>query len=290
MPEPLILLIGLAVAGAVVVRPLLRVRPDDAAVVPDLDSAVVRHRVALEALRDIETDRQVGSLDDVGHARELAAAEERAVATRAALDNQAATPAGPVARSPSRRQASTRPAMFGAAVIGLALLAGGAVPATGIGNRTIVNQALADVQATESARQQRLDELRDRLADDPTDPVVLSELADAHLAGTSPDDLVAAAVALQVLIGLEPERSDAYARIMSAYLRAGDATNARAAHDAYAQLPSADPVEVAFFDGLIALRGEDDGPRARAAFDRFLELAPDDVRADMVRGLRAEAG
>ena len=71
---------------------------------------------------------------------------------------------------------------------------------------------------------------------------------------------------------------------MTAYLRAGDAVNARAAHDSYAALASADPVEVAFFDGLIALRGENDPSAARAAFDRFLELAPDDPRAAMIRG------
>ena len=60
-------------------------------------------------------------------------------------------------------------------------------------------------------------------------------------------------------------------------------------HDSYAALASADPVEVAFFDGLIALRGENDPEAARAAFDRFLELAPDDPRAAMIRGLRDEA-
>ncbi len=98
-----------------------------------------------------------------------------------------------------------------------------------------------------------------------------------------------AAVALQLLMNLEPERADAYERIVTAYLRAGDYANARAALDSYAALDSADPVEVAFFEGLIALRGEGDGAAARAAFDRFLELAPDDPRAGMVRGLRDEA-
>jgi hypothetical protein len=48
-------------------------------------------------------------------------------------------------------------------------------------------------------------------------------------------------------------------------------------------------VEAAFFDGLIALRGEDDPARAEVAFDRFLELAPDDPRAGMIEGLREEA-
>jgi len=287
MPEPLILLIGLLVAGALVLAPLLRARPENpgAEASGDLDAAVVAHRVSLEALRDLETDRRVGALDDDGYARQLAEAEHRAIATRTALDEpSAALPGQPVARSSNRR-----PAVLAAAFIGLVLLAGAALPATGIGNRTIVNQALADVQATEFARQARLDELRDRLAEDPTDTAVLSDLADAHLAGTSQDDLVAAALVLQLLIGLEPERADGYERLISAYLRAGDATNARAAHNGYAELDSADPIEVAFFDGLIALRAENDGPRARAAFDRFLDLAPGDDRADMVRGLREES-
>jgi hypothetical protein len=51
---------------------------------------------------------------------------------------------------------------------------------------------------------------------------------------------------------------------------------------------TADPVELAFFDGLIAL-AERDNAVAVEAFDRFLELAPDDARAGMVRGLRDEA-
>jgi tetratricopeptide (TPR) repeat protein len=92
-----------------------------------------------------------------------------------------------------------------------------------------------------------------------------------------------------VLIDLEPDRADAYERIMAAYLRAGDYANARAAYDSYLELDAADPVEAAFFDGLIALRGEDDPARAEAAFDRFLELAPDDPRAGMIEGLREEA-
>ena len=65
--------------------------------------------------------------------------------------------------------------------------------------------------------------------------------------------------------------------------------NARAVHDSYADVATADPVELAFFDGLIALRGENDAAAALEAFERFLELAPDDPRAGMVRGLRDEA-
>jgi len=76
---------------------------------------------------------------------------------------------------------------------------------------------------------------------------------------------------------------------VAAYIRAGDFGNARAALGSYEGIASADPVEAAFLDGLIALRGEGDEARAAEAFDRFLELAPDDPRATMIRSLRAEA-
>jgi tetratricopeptide (TPR) repeat protein len=152
-----------------------------------------------------------------------------------------------------------------------------------------VNEPLAAAQAAEAARQARITDLLERLRAEPRETTTLSALADQYLAGTGSDDLVRAAVALQLVINLDPGRADAYERLMSAYLRAGDATNARAVYDAYAQVASADPVELAFFDGLIALRGENDAERARAAFDRFLDLAPDDPRATMIRGLRDEA-
>ncbi|MEO7296382.1 MAG: c-type cytochrome biogenesis protein CcmI [Candidatus Limnocylindria bacterium] len=281
MPEPIILLIGLAAAAVLVLAPLFGPHRDDAS--EDDGSAAVRHRVALEALRDVETDRRAGSLDDAGYAEQLAQAEERAACTRAALDPHA-SPAP--ATQPARGR---RAAFVVASLIGVVLLAGSFYPATGIGNSTEINQAVADASAAESARQDRIDDLRARLAETPDDPATISSLADAYLAGSTRDDLVSAAVSLQVLIALDPERADAFERIMSAYLRAGDAANARAAHDSYAVLVSADPVEVAFFDGLIALRGENDPAAAVAAFDRFLELAPDEPRADMVRGLRDEA-
>jgi len=281
MPEPILLLIGLVVAGIVVLAPMWRAHAD--APVEDDDASALRHRVALEGLRDVETDRRAGSLDDAAYAEQLAQAEARAAVTGAAAA-QAATPI-PQGRSFGGR----RIAVIGAAAIGGVLLAGSFVPATGIANRTVVNSALADVQAAEAARQALIGELRDALEADASDTDALSSLADAHLAGSSQDDLVRGAVALQLLIALEPERADAYERIMTAYLRAGDHADARSAHDAYVQLANADPVEAAFFDGLIALRGGDDLARAADAFDRFLELAPDDPRAAMVRSLRDEA-
>ncbi|MCV0402287.1 MAG: hypothetical protein K5924_01105 [Chloroflexi bacterium] len=280
MAEPLLLLVGALVAGAVVLAPLRRPRGEDAA--DDAAAAVIRHRVALEALRDVETDRRAGSLDDAAYAVQLAEAEERAARTKAAL---AAVPVDGTTEVAAARHDPRRTAVIAAVVVAAVLIVGAAVPATGIGNRTETNQALADVQAVERERQAEITRLLGELDPQSPDPAVVSDLADAYLAGSSREDLVRAAASLQLLIGLEPERADAYERIMSAYLRAGDAANARSAHASYAALPSADPVEEAFFDGLIALRGEGDPDRARAAFERFLEAAPDDPRAGMIRAL-----
>ena len=283
MPEGLILLVGLAAAAAFALRPLVGDRHDGISAADDLGAANLRHRVALEALRDVETDRRAGSLTDTAYADQQAQAEERAASTRAALDryHPDLAPTAPTTRG-------RRAAAVAAGVIGSVLLAGSFIPATGIGNSTSINQVLADAQAAESARQGRIDALRDDLADSPQ-PETISDLADEYLAGSTQEDLVRAAVSLQLLIELQPERADAFERIMSAYLRAGDATNARAVHSSYADLETDDPTEVAFFDGLIALRGEDDPASAVVAFDRFLELAPDDARAGMIRGLRDEA-
>ena len=278
MPEIALLIIALVAAGFAVLVPMWRAsevhRHDDSA-------APLRHRVALEALRDVEADRRAGSLDDAGYAEQLADAEAHAAETRAAL-------AEVVPHSPGMGVGGRAVAVVTAGAIAAVLLAGWFVPGAGVANSTVINQGLADMQATEAARQERIGELQRALAQDPEDTDTLSSLADAHLAGSSQDDLVRAAVALQLLIALEPEREDAYERIMTAYLRGNDHANARAAHDTYVELDGADPVEAAFFDGLIALR-EDDPESARAAFDRFLELAPDDPRASMVRDLRDQA-
>lgn len=285
MPEPLILLIGLVAAGILVLGPLWRRTDASFTVDDDREAALLRHRVALEALRDVEADRRAGSLDAATYAQQLAEAEARAAATAAALSS----PTADAPPAPAHRSAARTIGAVLAAVIGIALLGGSLLPAPGLANATVVNEELAAAQAAEAARQERIAELLDRLAADSEDAGALSELADAYLAGSSRDDLVRAAVALQLLLSREPERADAYERIVTAYLRAGDYENARAALDAYASTANADPVELAFLEGLIALRGEDDPAAAQAAFDRFLELAPDDPRAGMVRGLRDEA-
>ena len=286
MPEVVLLVLGLAVAGTWVLTPLFRSGSERAS---DGDhdqreAAALHHRVALEALRDVEADRRAGSLDDAAYAEQLAEAEERAAAT---LAGHGERPTG--VGAPSTWANARRVGLAAAGVIGVVLLAGSLLPVTGIANQTVVNEVLADARAAEDARQERIAELLGRLDAADPDPSVLSELADAYLAGSSADDLVRAAVALQAVIELDPDRADAYERIVSAYLRAGDAANARAALTAYAERPIADPVEVAFLDGLVALRLENDPEAALAAFDSFLELAPDDPRAGMVRGLREQA-
>ena len=283
MPELLALVAGLLIAGAWILRPLLRL-PSASVSDAEVDAAVVRHRVAIESLLDVEADHRAGSLDEAAYAEQLAEAEARAASTRGALER-----ATHATRAEPGRRGNPRAGLLAAVSIGLALVVGAVIPGTGIANHTVANQALAAAQATEADRQGRIAELLDELADDPRDVEVVSDLADAYLEGSSSDDLVRAAVALTVLIELEPARADAYERIIGAYLRAGDAANARAAHASYAGLPTADPVEVAFLDGLIALRGEGDSTAAFTAFDRFLELAPDDPRAGMVRVLQEEA-
>jgi tetratricopeptide (TPR) repeat protein len=282
MPDLLLVLAGLAVAAALVLSPLRHrdVAPSGSS--DGRDAAELRHRVALEALRDVEADRRAGSLDGDAYAAQLADAERRAAETRRALD------AAPSASGGRSSGDGRRAAILAATLIGGALVVGWVVPAAGIANRTVTNQALAAAEAAEEGRQDRIRELTAELAADPADTEVLSDLADAYLAGSEAADLSAAARALQLLIASDPERNDAYERIITAYLRAGDATNARAAHDSYAEVASADPIELAFFDGLLA-RAEGDAERAIAAFDRFLELAPEDPRAEMIAGLRDEA-
>ena len=284
MPEPLVLVVGLLLGATFVVPPLLQRRVDAATGEDDRDAAAVRHRVAIETLRDVEADRSAGSLDDAAYADQLAQAESRAAATRAALERPITPPAR--RHEPERGR---RLGMVAAGAIGALLMAGALLPATGLANRVVVNQALADAQAGEAERQDRIVELLGALDPDAPDAATLSALADAYLAGSTGDDLVRAAVTLQLLVEVEPDRADAYERLMTAYLRAGDYPNARAVHDSYRTVSTADPVEASFFDGLIALRGENDAAAAAEAFDRFLELAPDDPRAGMVRGLRDEA-
>ena len=288
MPELAVLVVGLAVAAAFVLAPLRSPAPASH-VTDQLEAARVRHRVALEALRDAEADAAAGLLEPGARDAAVAEAETRAAETRAdldaALDAEATTAEVPSSRSGRLRSA----ALVAAGLIGIVLLAGSLAGVPGFANATVVNEGLAAAQAAEAERQETIAELLAAVAADPADAVALSDLADAYLAGSSPDDLVRAAAALQLLINADPGRPDAYERLMTAYLRAGDYANARAVHDSYSRVDEADAAEAAFFDGLIALRGENDPERALLAFETFLELVPDDPRAGMVRGLADEA-
>jgi cytochrome c-type biogenesis protein CcmH len=153
---------------------------------------------------------------------------------------------------------------------------------------TVVNQPLAEAQAAEAARLAEIERLLAIIAADPSDIASLSNLADAYLAGPSAEDLQRAALTLLALIGLEPDEPDHYARIISAYIRAADWTDAAAATDALAELAPDSP-DVPFFRGLIAWRGYGDAATAIEAFDAFLAMAPDDPRVPMIRALRQQA-
>jgi cytochrome c-type biogenesis protein CcmI len=278
----LLVVIGLVVAAAIA-WPLLR--PAASVTLgthPDAEGRALRHRVALDALLDVEADRRAGSLDDASYERERAEAEARAAET---LEPAATEP--PV-DPPSRRSARPPAAALGALVV-VALLAGFALPGSiGLGQRTVVNQALADALEEEADRQADIQRLLGLFEANPADAQVVSDLADAYLAGGSPEDLQRAAVALQVLLALEPEDHSAYRRLINAYIVTGYYDDARATTDAYATIADADEPDIPFYRGLIAFRRGDLETAVRE-FDRFLALAPDDGRAAMVRGLRAEA-
>jgi cytochrome c-type biogenesis protein CcmH/NrfG len=286
MPEPaelLILAVLTAAVVAFVARPLLRPRPAAPPPPADRESLALRHRLALEAVLDVEADHRAGSLDEASYQRQRAEEEARAAATLAELETVPAP--GPV---PEVRPARRSALLLGIG-LGVVLLVGQALPAPyGLAERTTVNQALADQIAAEQARQTEIQRLLGLLEANPTDPEVLSDLADAYLAGSGAQDLQRAAVALQVLLAVEPDNASAYRRLITAYISADDLADARAATDSYREVAGADEPDIPFFLGLIALRGGD-AAGAVEQFDRFLELAPDDDRAPMVRSLRQQA-
>ena len=281
------LLAGLLLATAVAIGwPLLGGRRPDAT--PDVDAQAearaLRHRIALEALLDVEADRRAGSLDDTSYQRQRTEAEERAARTLTD-EGEGAPPAAAAPVSAHGRRA----ALWLGAGLCAALLVGFALPApAGLAERTVVNQALADEQAREAARQAEIQRLLTALNAHPQDAQVLSDLADAYLAGTSADDLRRAAVALQVLLAVEPQNKSAYRRLITAYISAADWSDARAATDSYAAIVGSDDPDIPFFLGLIAFRSGDSATALRE-FDRFLALAPHDGRVAMVTSLRAEA-
>ena len=86
-----------------------------------------------------------------------------------------------------------------------------------------------------------------------------------------------------------PQSRDANQRLVTLLVRTGLWDDADAATDHYADVVGEDDPDIPFFRGLIA-RGNGDDEEAVRQFDRFLELAPDDPRAEMIRGLRDDAG
>lgn len=197
------------------------------------------------------------------------------------------SPADP---KPSLSRLAARRLAVGAAVALVGLLGIGFVapePFT-LAAETVVNQPLAEAQAAEAARQAEIERLLAAFNADPTDIATLSDLADAYLAGNTAEDLQRGAAVLLLLIGLEPDETDAYPRLISAYIRASDWTDATAATDALEELAPDSP-DVPFFRGLIAWQGYADAAEAIEAFDAFLAMAPDDPRVPMIRGLRQQA-
>lgn len=287
MAELLLVLLVTAAAGLAIAWPVLDRRAVAAAASSgdDRETLAARHRLALEAMRDVEADRRAGSLDAAAYAAQREEAEQHAARTLAALEAIAPAHDAPPPPAGGRRMA----ALLAAGLVGLMLL-GFALPAPlGVAERTITDRALADAQAREDARQARIQALLDRLAAEPRDTVTLSKLADAYLAGDTLDDLQRGAVALLALIGLEPEDASAYRRLITAYISAGDWADARSALDSYAGIVGSDDPDLAFFRGLVALRADDDPAEAVRQFDRFLELSPHDARAGMVLSLREQA-
>jgi tetratricopeptide (TPR) repeat protein len=281
----LLLVIGGAVAAAIG-WPLLTRAPAPAPGESLQDDAdAVRHRLALEALRNVEADYRAGSLDPASYEVQRAEGEAHAAATLRDLEASVRPPAQPPA-------ATRHPRLLAAvgAILAAGLLIGFALPGPiGLRERTAINQPLADAIAREEARQAEIQVQLERIAADPLDTEALSALADAYLAGGTAEDRQRGAVALLALIGLEPQNASAYRRLITAYIAAGDWTDARAAVNAYAGFASPNEADIPFFAGLLALRADEDAAEAVRQFDRFLELAPDDPRAAMIRSLRADA-
>jgi tetratricopeptide (TPR) repeat protein len=272
MAELLLLaLVGVAVVLAVA-WPLLDAGPAGGRSMPTLDpereALEVRHRLALEALRDVEADRLAGSLDQERYALQRAEAEAQAVETRRALDG-AAPASEPVPASPRLRL----PAIIGG-VLALLLVAGYLAPAPiGLAER--------------DARIERIRVLTAAVSANPRDTAALAELADLYLAGGSSEDRAAALVSLVLLRDAAPDSREAHQRLVTLLINVGEWQLADAATDRMAQVVGEDDREIPFYRGLIA-RGLGDSAEAVRQFERFLRIAPDDPRAAMVRALRDE--
>lgn len=273
MPDPAELLVvagTAAVVAAVVMRPFRRARAAPAPVAADVDALELRHRVALDTLRDVEADRRAGSLDDASYAAARSEAEAVAATTLHELD-AARRDATPMPAGGSAR----RPLSVLGALLFAALLVGLVLPAPlGIANRTL------------DPRRDRIEDALTRFEANDRDPQAISDLADAYLAGDTLADLQRAQAALVLLINLQPANASAYARLATAQLRTGDLDGADETLDRMATV-AADSPDLPFLRGLVAReRGDDE--LARQQLEAFLAAAPEDPRAPMVRALLQE--
>ena len=277
MGELLLLILVAGTVTLVVAWPLLdgRVPKADPEPDPEREAARVRHALALEALRDIEADRRAGSLDDETYRAQREEAEAHAARTLRALE--AAEPSEEPdadtedAPPPVRSRRWRLPALVGGVVTLLMLAAFAAPPPFGIAER--------------DARLERIRQLTDTIAANPRDVDALGELADMYLANGTADDVSAALVSLVLMRDAAPRSRDANQRLVTLLVRTGLWDDADAAIDHYADVVGEDDPDIPFFRGLVA-RGNGDTEEAVRQFDRFLELAPDDPRAEMIRGLR----
>ena len=297
MPDLAQLLVLISVGACVaffVALPFIRREPEQPLANDRGETAVLRRQSAYEALRDLAADYAAGSLTEDQYREQRAEAETRAARVLEELEGASAgaskshPAAAPSDAGPRVLRRGRRLAAATAAILSAVLLVGFVVPGAPLANRTVVNEALAAALAAEEERQAEIERLLRRLATDRDDAAAFSALADAYLAGSTRDDLINAALVLLALIELEPDNESAYVRLIGAYLRVDDYENAAAATESLAEVAPDSP-DLAFFRGVIALRHEGDRDEAVAAFDEFLERAPNDPRAGMVRSLRAEA-
>ncbi|HKO34736.1 MAG TPA: tetratricopeptide repeat protein, partial [Candidatus Limnocylindria bacterium] len=165
------------------------------------------------------------------------------------------------------------PALVGGAVALLLLAAFAAPSPFGIAER--------------DARLERIRQLTDTIASNPRDVDALGELADLYLAGGTADDVGRALASLVLMRDAAPQSRDANQRLVTLLVRTGLWDDANAAIDHYAEVVGENDPDIPFFRGLVA-RGNGDNDAAVRQFDRFLQLAPDDPRAQMVRGLRED--
>jgi cytochrome c-type biogenesis protein CcmI len=282
-----------AVAAAGVLRPFgRRVEPPD----PLPDEAEEERRSALRALRDLERDRESGSIEEEEYASLRAETESRAVATLRALN---ATTVGnalkprAAARRPwsgngAQTTSKTRRILPTVLVIGLVL---GAVVSVLVSTaRTRVpGQPLtggipgsgADAGSAATA----VAFFEDRVRRYPGDLAARLDLAERYLqAGRIRPAIDQYLAALQI----DPRNTEARATLGFVVYRAGRATEGlRIVNQALATDPSYP--EALFYKGLILLRGLDRPRPAAEAFDAYLRAAPFGARRPEARTLLTEA-